>query len=82
MSEQRHRNSLDSFLRFFEAALPGGMASAMRDNLRAAARAAFEKMDLVTREELDVQQRVLQRTREKLEALERQVAELERERRP
>ena len=35
----------------------------------------FEKMDLVTREEFDVQCRVLQRTREKLEALEKQLAE-------
>jgi hypothetical protein len=34
-------------------------------------------MDLVTREELEVQQAVLARTRQKLEALERQVAELE-----
>lgn len=36
------------------------------------------KMDLVTREEFDAQSRVLARTREKLEALEKVVAELEK----
>jgi BMFP domain-containing protein YqiC len=35
------------------------------------------KLDLVTREEFDVQTRVLARTREKLEALEKAIAELE-----
>jgi len=37
----------------------------------------FERMELVTREEFDVQRKVLERTREKLVALEAQVAELE-----
>lgn len=68
----------DNFMRFLEAAMPAGLAQSINDNLRAAASSAFEKMDLVSREELDVQQRVLLRTREKLEALEKQVAELEK----
>jgi BMFP domain-containing protein YqiC len=38
--------------------------------------AAFAHMDLVTREEFDVQCKVLQRTREKLEALQQQVEQL------
>jgi ubiquinone biosynthesis accessory factor UbiK len=46
-------------------------------NTRAMMGNLFTKMDLVTREEFDVQQQVLARTREKLEALERRVAELE-----
>jgi ubiquinone biosynthesis accessory factor UbiK len=37
----------------------------------------FERLDLATREELDIQQRVLARTREKVSALEARVAELE-----
>ena len=36
-------------------------------------RATFQKMDLVTREEFDVQVKVLLRTREKLEALEKEI---------
>lgn len=39
---------------------------------------ALQKMDVVTREEYDVQVALLARTREKLEALERQVSELEK----
>ena len=39
--------------------------------------AAFTKMDLVTREEFDVQQEVLARTREQLAALETRLTELE-----
>jgi len=47
--------------------------------LRAAANSAFEKMDLVNSEEFEVQKRVLLRTREKLDQLERQVAQLEKQ---
>jgi len=46
-------------------------------NLRALLSAAFAKLDLATREELDIQAKVLARTREKLSALEARVAELE-----
>jgi hypothetical protein len=46
-------------------------------NTRAMMNSMFTKMDLVTREEFDVQSQVLARTREKLEALEKRVAELE-----
>ena len=42
--------------------------------------AALQKLDVVTREEYEVQVAVLARTREKLEALEKQVQALERER--
>jgi len=68
----------DSFIRFFEAALPAGIASSVRENLRAAANSAFEKMELVSSEEFEVQKRVLLRTREKLDLLENQVAQLEK----
>jgi ubiquinone biosynthesis accessory factor UbiK len=46
-------------------------------NMRAVMGAVFTKMDLVTREEFDVQVELLKRTREKLDALELRVAELE-----
>jgi len=55
-------------------------ASPARDiekNLRALMTAAFAKMDLVTREEFDVQVELLKRTREKLEDLERRAGEIE-----
>ena len=46
-------------------------------NMRAMLTGLFSRLDLVTREEFDVQQQVLARTREKLSQLEAQVAELE-----
>ncbi len=49
----------------------------LEKNLRAAAQAAFAKLDLVTREEFDVQSKLLARSRAKIELLEKQVAELE-----
>ena len=55
-------------------------ASPARDiekNVKALLASVFEKMDLVTREEFDIQAQVLQRTREKLKALEERVARLE-----
>ena len=47
-------------------------------NLRAMLAAAFARLDLVTREEFDVQSEVLARTREKLAQLEAKLAELEK----
>lgn len=49
----------------------------MEKNFRAALGSAFSRLDLVTREELEVQKSVLARTREKLQALETRVSELE-----
>lgn len=65
--------------RFVDAVPPGlrQFQAEMEKNLHAALQAAFSKLELVTREEFDVQQAVLARTRAKLEELERQVAELE-----
>ena len=49
----------------------------LQQNFKAALQTGLGKLDLVTREEFEVQRGVLLKTREKLEALERQVAELE-----
>lgn len=46
-------------------------------NVRALLSATFERLELVSREEYDVQVQVLARTREKIAALEKRVAELE-----
>jgi BMFP domain-containing protein YqiC len=45
-------------------------------NLNALLRGVFTKMELVSREEFDVQAEVLRNTREKLEVLEKKLAEL------
>ena len=54
-------------------------AKDIEKNLRAVMNAAFTKLDLVTREEFDVQAKVLARTRERLAELETRVAALEAE---
>lgn len=58
--------------------VPGGFAQDVEKNLRTALNAALARLNLVTREELEVQSQVLLRTRQRLEALEQQVAELEK----
>ncbi|HSS29372.1 MAG TPA: accessory factor UbiK family protein [Usitatibacter sp.] len=52
-------------------------AQDLRRNIRAMLSSTFTKLDLVSREEYDVQVEVLARAREKLAALEKRVAELE-----
>jgi len=49
----------------------------VQKNVRALMPGWFARLDLVTREEFDAQQAVLQRTREKLSGMEGRVAELE-----
>lgn len=49
----------------------------LEKNVQAILQASFSRMNLVSREEFDVQRTVLARTREHLEALEQRVAELE-----
>ena len=53
-------------------------AKDVEKNLRALMSSVFSRLDLVTREEFDIQQEVLKRTREKLDQMEARVAELER----
>jgi BMFP domain-containing protein YqiC len=55
-------------------------AQDLERNMRALLASAFTRLDLVSREEYDVQAQVLARAREKLAALEQRVAELERTR--
>ena len=54
-----------------------GPAKDVEKNVRAMLQALFSRLDLVTREEFDVQQEVLVRTREKLTQMEARVAEIE-----
>lgn len=76
-------NTVNDLARKLADSVPqlGGSVGALRQdlerNFRALLDSAFERMDLVTREEFDIQRRVLERTREKLVALEARVATLE-----
>jgi BMFP domain-containing protein YqiC len=71
--------AIDKLARRLADLVPPGAREARDDitaNFRDALRAGLRRLDLVTREEFDVQRCVLLRTREKVEALEAQVAEL------
>jgi len=73
---------LDELAQRVADALPPGFSSIHQDvkkNLRSAMQTTFARLDLVTREEFEVQSAVLQRTREKLEAMEALVADLEKQ---
>ena len=71
---------LDDLARQISETIPAGMKEMQGDvkkNIRTLLEGTLAKLDLVTREEFDAQSKVLARTREKLEQLEKTVSELE-----
>ena len=58
--------------------LPGELLQDVKKNVRGVVQGSLNKMDLVTREELNVQEKVLARTREQVESLQQRVNELEK----
>ena len=72
--------AIDDLARRLSNLVPPGMSQARDDleqNIKATLQMSLRKLELVTREELDVQRAVLLRTREKMDALERTVEQLE-----
>jgi BMFP domain-containing protein YqiC len=78
---------IDEITSKIKAALPSGINSNLKSgikqfqqetekNIRVVLQASFAKLDLVSREEFDIQSKLLQRTREKLSELEQRVQEL------
>ena len=73
-------NHIDDIARRLSERVPPGLRESgeeLQASFRAVLRSGLARLDLVTREEFEVQRAVLLRTREKLEALEGTVAELE-----
>jgi BMFP domain-containing protein YqiC len=73
-------NSIEGLAKKLADSLPGGLRAMREDleqNFRSILRGGLSRLDLVTREEFEVQEAVLARTRDKLEALQKQIAELE-----
>jgi BMFP domain-containing protein YqiC len=56
-----------------------GLRDDVESNFRGLLQSGLDKLDLVTREEFDVQRKVLERTRDKLERLENELIELQRD---
>ena len=72
--------SIEDLARRLAEAVPEGLRSVRKDleeNFQSVLKSGLGKLDLVTREEFEVQEAVLLRTREKLEALEERLGELE-----
>ncbi len=70
-------NFFDDMQAKINKAIENSPAKDIEKNVKAMLTSGFAKLDLVTREEFDVQREVLTRTSEKLAALEKRVAELE-----
>ena len=72
--------AIDDLARRLSNLVPPGMSQARDDleqNIKATLQMSLRKLELVTREEFDVQRAVLLRTGEKMDALERTVEQLE-----
>ena len=71
---------IDELARQISDSIPAGVKGVQQDlqkNIHTLLQGSLAKLDLVTREEFDTQTQVLLRTREKLEQLEKTIAELE-----
>ena len=80
MSDKNRMPNLDELARQLAEAVPQGLKAVGDDlekNFKTLLQSGIERLDLVSREEFDVQVAVLARTRAKLEALEARLAELE-----
>ncbi|TFW10442.1 accessory factor UbiK family protein [Oxalobacteraceae bacterium OM1] len=70
-------NFFDDLQAKINQAIENSPARDLEKNVKSMLTQGFSKLDLVTREEFDIQAQVLAKTRAKLEALEARVAELE-----
>ncbi len=80
MADSSNRLNLDDLAGRLAEAVPQNLKAIGEDlerNVKSLLQTGLAKMDLVTRDEFDVQVAVLARTREKLEALETRLAKLQ-----
>lgn len=75
--------TIDDLARRLSGLVPPGLRDGrdeLQQNFKAVLQAGLSRLDLVTREEFEVQRAVLRQTREKVEALQRTLSELESQR--
>jgi len=73
---------IDDMVRKLTAAIPPGLKdleAEAKKQFRAILESGLTKMDLVSREEFDIQVKVLAKTREKIDQLEKQLTEMEKQ---
>ncbi|MGI9262929.1 MAG: ubiquinone biosynthesis accessory factor UbiK [Woeseiaceae bacterium] len=77
------KETIDKLARSLAESVPEGLKNVREDlekNFKSILQTGLDKLDLVTREEFEVQQAVLVKTREKLETLEARLADMETKR--
>ena len=77
------RQTIDALARRLAASVPAGVEAVREDlrrNFAGVLASGLERLDLVTREEFDVQRKVLERKRARLEALEAELSRMEQAR--
>lgn len=80
MTTEREKLNLDDLVRQLMGSIPDSLRAVgddLENNFRGLLKSGLERMDLVTREEFDLQVAVLERTRTRLEALEVELKQLE-----
>ena len=74
-----NNDRIEQFIQQAKSLFPGdALSSEIEPKLRALASSMLSKMDVVSREEFEAQSAVLLRTREKIDALEKQLEELQK----
>ena len=69
--------ALEKLFQGIKGALPAELANDVKSNLEAVVRSNFEKLDLATREQLEIQGKILERTRNRVTELERNLKNIE-----
>jgi len=81
----KHEFKFEEVTRQVLDSLPSDLGKIQEDvekNIKAALQATFSRLDLVSREEFDIQTKLLSRTRALVEELEKKIDDLEQARRP
>ncbi len=85
METMKHEFKFEEMTRQVLDSLPSDLGKIQEDvekNIKAALQATFSRLDLVSREEFDIQTELLSRTRALVEELEKKIDDLEQARRP
>ena len=68
---------LEKLMQGIQGVLPSELANDVKSNLEAVVKSNFEKLDLVTREQFEIQEKILERTRNRVTELEQELQEIE-----
>jgi len=68
---------IERIMQTAKAAMPEGLSRDVKDNIRSAIQDVISELDVVSREELDIQKEVLTKTRAKVDEMEAVIADFE-----